>query len=46
MNPFQKIFYRRVQLAFRAALPVLPYRTPRIADRVEDIPAILEMKGA
>ena len=42
MNKFKKLYCRTFQLAFRAALPFLPYRRPQIAGSVEAIPAILE----
>ena len=40
----KKIFCRTFQGALRLALPVLPYRDPKILERVEDIPACLRQK--
>lgn len=37
MNPFYKAFCRVFQLAFRAALPILPYREPRCFDSVGEL---------
>lgn len=37
MNPLKKIYCRIFQAAFRAALPVLPYREPKILDEMKDL---------
>ena len=37
MNIFKKIFCRVYQLAFHAALPLLPYREPKILQSVQEI---------
>ena len=37
MNIFYKIYCRVYQLGFRIALPFLPYRDPKIYNRLEDI---------
>ena len=41
MNICKKIFCRTVQLGFRAAMPVLPYRDPKIYEKVSDAADIL-----
>ena len=41
MNVFKKVFCRVYQIAFRAALPLLPYREPKIFDSVEATADIL-----
>lgn len=45
MNLLQRIYCRVFQGVFRLALPILPYRDPKILDKVEDIPAALSAKG-
>lgn len=40
MNIFHKIYCRIYQLAFRAALPLLPYRDPEIYNNLKDISSI------
>ena len=37
MNIFKKAFCRTYQFAFHLALPVLPYREPKILESVEQI---------
>lgn len=37
MNPFMKLYCRTFQTVFRLALPILPYREPKILD---DMPAV------
>ena len=37
MNMAQKAFCRLVQGGFRLALPLLPYREPKILNRVEQV---------
>lgn len=39
MNPIKKAFCRVYQFCFRLALPVLPYREPKILKSVKEIPA-------
>ncbi|MBE7034234.1 MAG: iron-containing alcohol dehydrogenase [Ruminococcaceae bacterium] len=39
MNPFKKAFCRVYQFCFHLALPVLPYREPKILKNVNEIPA-------
>lgn len=41
----QRLYCRLFQGAFRLALPILPYRDPKLLDRVEDVPAALSAKG-
>lgn len=38
MNPFKKVFCRVYQFCFHLALPVLPYREPKILKSVNEIP--------
>lgn len=45
MNTLSKIGCRAVQLVFRAALPILPYRQPRLLDSLTDVPALLKQRG-
>lgn len=45
MNFFQKAFCRCFQAVLRLALPVLPYRSPRVLEAVGDIPGCLKEKN-
>lgn len=45
MNTLCIIACRAVQLGFRAALPILPYRQPRLLDRLSDVPSLLKERG-
>lgn len=45
MNPLVKLYCRTYQLAFRLALPLLPYREPERFESIEDIPPLLERLG-
>ena len=45
MNLIQKAFCRTFQTVLHLALPILPYRTPRVLNRVQDIPGCLKEKG-
>ena len=44
MKAIQRLYCRAYQLAFRAALPVLPYRQPRLLDHLHEIGPLLEQK--
>ena len=44
MNPVKKIFCRSFQTVFRIAMPLLPYREPKILGSVTDIPSALKEK--
>lgn len=44
MNIFQKIYCRTFQTVFKIALPVLPYRKPKILDSIIDLPEALHDK--
>lgn len=44
MKQMEKIFCRAFQCAFRAALPLLPYREPKVLKGVEDIPRLLHQQ--
>lgn len=41
MNILKKAFCRVFQTAFRAALPILPYREPEILGSLDEVPALL-----
>ena len=45
MHPIRRLGCRAYQLAFRVALPVLPYRQPKLLDTLEEIPPLLTDKG-
>lgn len=45
MNPLIKFGCRAYQLAFRAAMPLLPYREPERFDGIQDLPPLLERLG-
>ena len=45
MNPFQKVYCRVFQTAFRLALPVLPYRRPEMIESIGQVPALLKKQG-
>ena len=45
MNIFKKAYCRVYQGAFRLALPILPYREPKILESVQDIASILKEKN-
>ena len=42
MNPIKSAYCRTYQTGFRAALPVLPYREPKILPCVEDVAGVLK----
>lgn len=44
MNIIKKIYCRVFQLCFRAALPVLPYRNPKLLEGLDKIPEVLKEK--
>ena len=45
MNLPKKLFCRSFQTVLRAALPLLPYRDPKILNGVEEIPDCLKAKN-
>ena len=45
MNPARQAFCRAYQAAFRAALPVMPYREPTILESTDDIAALCTVLG-
>lgn len=45
MNILKRIYCRTVQIAFRIALPLLPYRKPQILTCVDEIPGIVIQKN-
>ena len=42
MNPASKLFCRIFQTAFHLALPILPYRTPKLYEHISDIAPLLQ----
>lgn len=46
MNPLRKAYCRTFQTAFRAALPVLPYREPKPLASVAEVSTVLKSKGS
>lgn len=44
MNALRRLHCRAFQLVFRAALPVLPYRQPKLLGRLRDIAPLLRQK--
>ena len=44
MNVFNRIFCRTFQKCFHIAIPILPYRTPKILDSVCDVPSELKSR--
>lgn len=42
MNIFQKLFCRAYQFVFRLAMPILPYRDPKLCSSVEEVPQLLK----
>lgn len=45
MNIFKKIYCRTFQICFRAALPLLPYKEPKILEGMDKIPRVLKKYG-
>lgn len=45
MNSLVKLYCRTYQLAFRLAMPLLPYREPERFESIESIPPLLERLG-
>lgn len=45
INPIRKAYCRIFQGAFKIALPLLPYREPKILSSIEKIPALLKSKS-
>lgn len=44
MNPIKKVYCRVFQFCFRAALPVMPYREPKILENMRELAALLKKK--
>lgn len=42
MNPLKKVYCRVFQTGMRIAIPLLPYRTPKLMHSVDEIPALLK----
>lgn len=45
MNLFKKIYCRTFQTVFKLALPLLPYKNPKIIDKIDGVCAVLKQKG-
>ena len=45
MNIFKKIYCRAFQICFRLALPILPYREPKLLKNYEELVDVLKEKG-
>ncbi len=45
INGFQRIGYRTYQIAFRAILPILPYREPKILNNNDELIATLQSEN-
>lgn len=45
MNCLKKVYCRTYQTAFRIALPILPYKTPKLLENVDDLPRLLKKQG-
>ena len=45
LNPFKKLYCRTFQGVFKIALPLLPYKNPKIIDRIEGVPAMIKQNG-
>lgn len=45
MNTFKKVYCRCFQAAFRAVLPILPYRNPKVYSHISDIVQILRREN-
>ncbi len=45
MKLLKRIYCRVFQTAFRLALPVLPYKTPKVLQRVDQVPGLLKSCG-
>lgn len=44
MNIFKKIYCRAFQTVFKIAIPILPYRNPKLLDSVADVASVLREK--
>ena len=44
MHPLTKVFCRSFQTVLRIAIPILPYRSPKVLDSVQDVPGCLAAK--
>ena len=45
MNIFKKIYCRAFQACFHIAIPILPYRDPKILHSIEELPAEFKSQG-
>jgi alcohol dehydrogenase class IV len=45
VNIFKKIYCRTFQFVFKIALPILPYRDPKIVNCLVDIPQVIKNNG-
>ncbi|MCH5148130.1 MAG: iron-containing alcohol dehydrogenase [Clostridiales bacterium] len=45
MNPFKRLYCRIFQGVFKIALPLLPYKDPKIINKIVEVPAVLKQNG-
>ena len=45
MNLFEKAFCRTYQAVLRLAIPILPYRAPKVLDSLSEVPGVLKTHG-
>ena len=45
MNQIKKLYCRTFQTVFKLAMPILPYRNPKVLQSVSQVPATLQSKG-
>lgn len=45
LNPFKRLYCRILQGVFKTVLPLMPFKTPIVLDRIVDIPATLKANG-
>ena len=45
MNLFKRLFCRTVHFGLKLALPLMPYKNPKIMERTTDVPAVLKENG-
>ena len=45
MNIFKSLYCRVFQFGFKIAIPLMPYRNPRILNSLDDVPDVFKTKG-
>ena len=45
LNPFKRAYCRIFQVAVKTVQPVLPFKAPKIIDKIESVPAVLKQNG-